>query len=53
MTAASNILAIALIRCFPKTWQRTMKLWNACKKVLPQEITEDSFDQFIKGSFAA
>lgn len=50
--AASNIVAIALIPCFPKIWQRTMKLWNACKKVLPQEVTEDGFDQFIKGPFA-
>ena len=29
-----------------------MKLWNACKKVVPQEVTEEGFDQFIKGSFA-
>lgn len=29
-----------------------MKLWNACKKVLPrQEVTEDDLDQFIKGLF--
>lgn len=50
--AASNIVAIALIPCFPKIWQRTMKLWSAWKKVLPQEVTEDGFDQFVKGSFA-
>lgn len=48
--AAGNILLIALIPCFPKIRQRATKLWNACKKV-PQEITEDNFDQFVKGLF--
>lgn len=55
--AASKIVAIALIPCFPKIRQRTMKLWSACKKVLPREVTEeekeedDDSDQFIKGLF--
>lgn len=49
--AAGNILLIALIPCFPKIKQRATKLWNACKKVLPQEVTKDNFDQFVKGLF--
>lgn len=47
--AAGNILLIALIPCFPKIRQRATKLWNACKKLLPQEVTKDNFDQFVKG----
>lgn len=47
--AAGNILLIALKPCFYKIRQRKMKLWNACKKVLPKEVTEDNFSRFIKG----
>lgn len=28
-----------------------MKLWNARKKVLPQEVTGDNLNQFIQGLF--
>lgn len=49
--AAGNILLIALIPCFPKIRQRATKLWNACRKVLPENFTTDNFDQFVKGLF--
>ena len=49
--AASNLILIALIPCFPKIKQRTIKLWNTCKKMLPDEVTEENYDQFIKGLF--
>lgn len=49
--AAGNILLIALRPCFPKIKQRATKLWNACKKVLPQEVTKDNVDQFVKVLF--
>ena len=49
--AATNLLLIALIPCFPKIKQQTIKLWNACKKMLPHEATEENYDQFIKGLF--
>lgn len=49
--AAESLVLIALIPCFPKIRQRTIKIWNACKQILPQEITEDDFDHSIKGLF--
>lgn len=49
--AASNLVLIALIPCFPKIKQRTIKLWNACKKKLPCQVTDEIFEQFIKGLF--
>lgn len=49
--AAGNILLIALIPCFPKIRERATKLWNACKKLLPQEVTEENFDRLSKGCF--
>lgn len=49
--AAVNVLLIALRPCFPKIRQRTMKLWNACKMILPREIAEDNLDQFIQELF--
>lgn len=49
--AASNLILIALIPCFPKIKQRTIKLWNTCKKMLPYEATEENYDQFIKSLF--
>lgn len=49
--AAGNILLIALIPCFPKIRQRTTKLWNACKEVLPHEVTKDDFNQFVQKLF--
>ena len=47
---ASKLLLIALKPCFPKINQRTLKLWNACK-MLPDEVTEENFDHFIKRLF--
>lgn len=49
--AAVNVLLIALGPCFPKIRQRTMNLWNACKKALPQGVAEDNLDQVIQGLF--
>lgn len=49
--AAVNVLLIALKPCFPKIRQRTMKLWNACKKLLPEEVNEENMDQFIQGLY--
>lgn len=50
--AAATILLITLKPCFPKIRQRTTKLWNACKKLLPKDVTEDNFSQFIEGLLA-
>lgn len=44
--AALNILLIALRPCFPKIRPRTMKLWDACKKLL-----EAVWTSFYRGSF--
>ena len=46
---AIKLILIALKPCSAKIKQRTMKLWNACKKLLPHEVTEENFDQFIQG----
>ena len=49
--AASNLILIALIPCFLKIKQRTIKLWNTCKKMLPHEVTKENYGQFIKSLF--
>lgn len=49
--AASNLILIALRPCFPKIKHRTIKLWKTCKKMLPDEVTEENYDHFIKGLF--
>lgn len=48
---ATKLVLIVLKPCFPKIKQRTIKLWNACKKILPDEVTKENFDQLIKGLF--
>lgn len=48
---ALKLVLISLKSCFPKIKQRTMKLWSACKKTLPDKFTKENFDQLIKRLF--
>lgn len=39
---ATKLVLIVLKPCFPKIKQRTRKLWNVCKKILPDKVTKIS-----------
>lgn len=41
---ATKLVLIVLKPCFSKIKQRTIKLWNACKKIFSYEVTKEDFD---------